>query len=106
MANCRNCGEEISDFQYNNFGGMCSECVRVSNLKKGISRSGIENQGTACMGFGILLIMIGIIIGPILFSTQPSPHMAQGLFFGIAFVLIVGSLLTIIGYYMKKSAQS
>ncbi len=34
MVNCVNCGEEISETQYNNFRGMCPSCVRLEPIKK------------------------------------------------------------------------
>lgn len=34
MANCVNCGEEISESQYNNYRRMCPSCVRLEPVKK------------------------------------------------------------------------
>lgn len=34
MPNCIDCGSEISKEQWNNFEGMCSECIRVEGLIK------------------------------------------------------------------------
>ncbi|MBN1215457.1 MAG: hypothetical protein JXA99_08425 [Candidatus Lokiarchaeota archaeon] len=32
MFHCKNCGEEISEFQFNNFNSICPECIRISQM--------------------------------------------------------------------------
>lgn len=36
MPNCKKCGQEISEQQYNNFNKMCPECVRMQPIKKAV----------------------------------------------------------------------
>ncbi len=33
MPYCENCGEEISEIQYTNFGGLCPECKRMEDAR-------------------------------------------------------------------------
>jgi Zn finger protein HypA/HybF involved in hydrogenase expression len=32
MANCVNCGAEITDQQFQNFKGLCPPCIRIKNV--------------------------------------------------------------------------
>ena len=34
MLFCINCGEEVSEFQYNNFNKLCPPCVRIRQLNQ------------------------------------------------------------------------
>ena len=56
MQYCMNCGEVISEHQFENFNGMCSSCVRL-NLSRKSSLS--NNMGTIIL---VLLVELGILM--------------------------------------------
>jgi len=59
MANCVNCGEEISETQYNNFRGMCPACVRLEPIKKTAEFE--KKSGKAAWIFVAVVIILSII---------------------------------------------
>lgn len=59
MPFCKKCGMDITDYQYDNFKGMCSECVRLEPLK---SAASAYNTKSICACIGVIIIVIWIIV--------------------------------------------
>ena len=90
MKSCRNCGASISEAQLMNFNGLCPECVRISNLKAGITKSS-QVQGYPSIGLGILIIIITIVISFTASQSLLERAIAVpiiGAIVGIVFILI------------------
>ncbi|TFG22392.1 MAG: hypothetical protein EU529_10675 [Promethearchaeota archaeon] len=91
MPRCKSCGREIDDYQFKNYKGLCSDCIRVGKVGRG---------SFAC--FGALLLLIGIIVtsvGVMFLFTRPNTD-------ELILLWTIGSLLLIIGgllvYYGRK----
>ncbi|TFG23649.1 MAG: hypothetical protein EU529_06825 [Promethearchaeota archaeon] len=61
MQYCKNCGEVISEHQFDNFNGICSACVRL-NLSQKSSPS--DNMFRIIL---LLLVGLGIFIFILMF---------------------------------------
>ena len=60
MVNCVNCGEGISEFQYNNYRGMCPACVRLEPIKK---RAEFEKKsGKAAWILCVIIFIVSLIV--------------------------------------------
>ncbi|MFX0188023.1 MAG: hypothetical protein ACFE8A_09820 [Candidatus Hodarchaeota archaeon] len=65
MQYCINCGEVISEHQFDNFNGMCSACIRLNlSRKRSLSDNMSVSKFLLIVSIVILLLVIsGIIIG-------------------------------------------
>ncbi|TFG22389.1 MAG: hypothetical protein EU529_10660 [Promethearchaeota archaeon] len=63
MPRCKSCGKEIDDYQYQQFKGKCSDCVRVKKAGK----SDAIGWGAFFVIMGLLALVAGIFLT---FQTQ------------------------------------
>ena len=90
MPYCSKCGTEISDYQYENFKGMCSQCIRITSYSS-------KESGKSMIGFGFVMVFVSIMFmfGGIMGIATNQP--------GLVVLLIIGILLFFIGIFLVHS---
>ena len=87
MALCKKCGEEISDHQFENYKGLCSQCARLTSFSS-------KESGKELIGWGFFILFVGIMFmfGGFMGLATNQP--------GLVVLLIIGILLFLVGACM------
>ena len=101
MRNCKNCGEEISDQQYQNYNGLCPACKRIKGARQ--YGQNVANKSFLCMGFvlGLSLLLVPSFFGLFTKPFGPVVIIFNGMFVIGAIVLVITIIATII-YLIKR----
>ena len=87
MPYCTKCGAEISDHQFQNYKGMCSQCARLSAYSS-------KESGKSMVGYGIFFLFISIWF---IFIGIMAVLVGETL---LIFLLLIGFPLFIVGILM------
>ena len=79
MANCVNCGAEISQEQYQNFNKLCPDCVRVKSVSQKTGFAGVGALGAYFILGAIAFLAFGIFVSEILLLAWGSVLLIMGL---------------------------
>ena len=92
MANCKKCGDAISDEQAQNFKGKCPQCIRSERSTRSYSGPG-DNPSKAKRILAQIGIFLGIFIGFFLISTIALILVSYDylLFIILMYILLVGT---------------
>lgn len=99
MPNCTRCGAEINFDQFNNFNGMCPDCVRLFKLDK---RTG--GRTSLCWGFLILPFGIGFSIFGLMAFILFGFDLGRLLALMAGFIMLIGGIYLIYNGFHKLRA--
>ena len=99
MPKCINCGEIISEIQFDIFKGNCPKCVRkIAQQQVGNK----EKVGDEWIGLGCLVIIMGCIIIPLILIINQGYEPGLKCF---AIGAILGILLILCGLFINRGSK-
>ena len=100
MFRCKNCGEDIDEYQYNNYNQLCSSCIRNKDIKKTdnpitgkIFQLTAEIDARKRNHWAIWMFLWFIVFGVIALLVTPLPFLIVVSIVGVIGVIVMYSYI-------------